>query len=373
MFESSSNRIRYRDEALLEWFFTRGLAQFERSTFGAMIEALRRDKMGATRCRTCKGVGILQTRAAVERHRQRYRPKSDEERHSVWVWVSDGTYVDPSIRVKDPARWDMLANGVKNPDGSGAHLRPQIEERPAVHVIGSECQLCRGSGWVPKKRPSKICPDCAGLRKAEKAKCMTCRGRGRLGYDARPRAAHEESEGVAVDGDVLQRYAIVSRNLSRLSRAHRETLAIYYGQRGLSWGSTPHGRFLALQAGTAAGSKLLERTRVKGDEATEASEDERMANLWDAQRKDPKTWRYDLLEQAQLQAHRRLEEAGGAWVAASSWAPGAPGDWRNPRGVMQQFDEICDEINETAERVEQWNDAWRGAPTQGADGIWRAA
>ena len=299
-------RIRPRDERLLTWYFTRGLSQFERSTMGAMIERLQRDSSGASHCRVCEGVGILETEQAVRRHKHRGK-------HTELV-----------------TRWAL-----KKRDGA------LVDERVAVAqdvAIGSYCQCCWGTGWVPVRHPRPTT------------------------ITARPTCGPPESAGVVVDGEVLRDYAIVSRRLCRMAPSHRLTLELYYGQHGLSWGVTPHGRLLALQAGTLAGKRLLARTKRKGDEATAASADERIANEWDAQQRDPKGWRWDLLQAAQLQAHERIQAATASWQLAS----GAALD----KSVSEQWDDLCDRIDATAERVEAWNDEHR-APVRGADGIWR--
>lgn len=47
------------DEADLEWYFGPGQSAFERSTFGAMLDAMERASFSTTRCARCDGDGVL--------------------------------------------------------------------------------------------------------------------------------------------------------------------------------------------------------------------------------------------------------------------------------------------------------------------------
>lgn len=47
------------DEADLEWYFGPGQSAFERSTFGAMLEACERASFTTTKCARCDGDGVL--------------------------------------------------------------------------------------------------------------------------------------------------------------------------------------------------------------------------------------------------------------------------------------------------------------------------
>src|SRR5512146_2427659 len=88
-----SARISLRDEADLTWYFLHGERKFQRSTHGAITARLERDSMGSSLCPVCGGAGILESEAAVRRHRARWRHPTEGKR-SVTVWKKTGVWVD---------------------------------------------------------------------------------------------------------------------------------------------------------------------------------------------------------------------------------------------------------------------------------------
>jgi hypothetical protein len=307
------DRISLRDESALTWYFLWGRRAFERSTHGAMVERLERDSMGSTRCRVCDGIGILEDEAALERHRQR---KRTTERIVRWRLVErDGVVTDE-----------------------------QVSEWHAVGV-GSECQLCQGTGWTAKKRIKPRCPECWGKGRAARAQCSACLGTGWLTPNVHSTCGNHEEGGVEVEGDTLRNYATTSRALARLDSMAQRTLERYYGVHGQSWANTAHGRIHGLLEFTPAGKRLIKRTRISGDEATEATAAERLAAQADLQKQDPTTWRRELLEEAARQARVALHTAAQAWLAA-----------KGGQGPADDYDALLDAVDATGDAYEAWLD-----------------
>lgn len=340
---ASHATISIGDEAALTWYFRDGQRRFQRSTHGAIVDRLERESAGCVRCRVCSGIGILEDEHAVERHKARRRTTESRRK-----WVV-------AVRHKDVDGRD-----------AGPILTEVEEEVWAPIGIGSYCQFCGGVGVRPKSRPTTLpCPACAGLGKVERQKCRTCHGSGRVSPDVNDPKTRDESYGIEVDGDTLRRFAVVSRRLSGMQRVYQDTLERYYGPLGEYWGghSQQAGRLVALQAGTASGKRLLRRTKQPGDEATGATPEQRIDSQWALQVRDPKTWRYELLEASKHEAQETLAMAQQAW-SRQRITPG----WRD---VLES---VKAHIDETAERVELWNDEFRGEvdwAVPGSDGVYR--
>lgn len=341
---SSSVGFRPRDEEAFRWYFRDGQRRFQRSTHGAIVARLERDSAGCVQCRICRGAGILDCEKSLKRHIER---KKTTEKVRKWI-----------IRAEH-----------KDVDGrdAGPILHEEETEVWAPVGIGSYCQFCKGTGVRPKSRPKTIrCPDCSGLMKAERQRCGTCHGRGRVSPDVGNWKGREESAGVEVDGDTLRRFAVISRRLSRVSQRHQQTIEDYFGPLGEYWGghSVQAGRLVALQPRTKSGRKLLQRTRKKGDEATGATPEQRIDSQWALQTRDPKTWRYELLEASMREAQQLVDSAAKAWLGLEV----TPG-WRDVWEWLQ------DRIDDTAERVEVWNDEFRPVVVDWAvpeaDGVYR--
>lgn len=335
--------ISLRDEAALTWYFRDGQRRFQRSTHGAIVDRLERDSSGSVKCRVCQGVGILEDDDAVGRHKDR---KKTTERRRTWALRE-------------------IHKDVDGRDAGPVLVEEEIEIWAPVG-IGSMCQFCRGTGQRPKgiknRRP---CPDCAGLMKAERQRCKTCYGRGVVSPDVGVRGGREESGGIDVDGDTLRRFAIVSRRLAGIPAVHRDTFERYFGPLGEYWGghSVQAGRLVALQTRTKRGRKLLQRTHTDGDEATGATPEQRMDTQWALQARDPKTWRYELLSGSLDDARKMFDAACKAW-GGGDVTPG----WRD---VLEW---LKGRIDETAARVEDWNDEFRGTvdwAIPGPDGVYR--
>jgi hypothetical protein len=99
---------------------------------------------------------------------------------------------------------------------------------------------------------------------------------------------------------------------------------------------------LALQAHTEPARRLLKRTKRDGDEATGASDEERLAAQIELQRTSPEPWRRKLLDEA-AEAARDLYR----W-AVQAWTGGAQ------RSREEMTEDVMFEIDATGETYEQW-------------------
>lgn len=312
--------ISLADESRITRFFLFDEKRFQRSVHGAMVERLERDSMGSSRCNVCHGAGIIGDEKALACHQGKGRSL---EPRLVW------RITDECPPGAQPAKRRGIARDV------------QITEYHAVG-IGSPCQFCNATGWVAMKRPAARC-ECWGQPRSVKRACPVCLGTGAPQVDARPTHAEVTETRDEVDGDTLKRYAVVSRRLERMSLDDRLTLERYYGAHGFSWANQPGGRELGLLEFTAAGKALVKRTRVKGDEATGASDAERIAVQIDIQARSPEPWRGTLLDEARAQARHALQQAHRAWVHAFGDEP-----WED------RWDELQDDITATGEALEAW-------------------
>jgi len=337
-------RISLRDEAALTWYFLHGERQFQRSTHGAMVERLIRDSMGSARCSVCCGVGILEDEGAVRRHRQH----GTTEKRMGWAVVERRKAVDCGAAYRD---------------GGVVLCEERVEQWHTVGV-GSECQRCRGTGWVARRRPARECEYCARRRserelpdgsttveveplqqwRDRRRMCSECGGTGRAAVTVASTCEEQESGGVEVSGDVLRNYARVNRRLMHLGKG-RVVLELYYGPHGQSWADQSGGRMLALQAHTEAGRRLLRRTKRKGDEATEASPEERLAAQIALQEQSPEPWRRQLLDRAHEEAERAYRQAVEEWIGTDAQPT-----------TDNAVAELMDAIDATAESYEAWLD-----------------
>jgi hypothetical protein len=161
---------------------------------------------------------------------------------------------------------------------------------------------------------------------------------------ARQVCTAHESVGVEVDGDTLKAYAEVNRRLASVPTVHRQTLERYYGPHGQSWASEPWGRLLGLQEFTAAGRRLIGKTKAKGDDATGASPAEKIAAQWDKQRKSPEPWRQTMLDQARDQAQAAITAAQAAFAGSASAT------------LAESWSELGEALDATGDRYAEWID-----------------
>jgi hypothetical protein len=372
-------RISLNDEALITWYFLHAVGKFQRSTHDAMAHQIEKRSSGSSKCHVCGGEGVLTSLSAVNRHRQQYRPSSDpEKRRTVWVWKRTGIVVDQQT-VRDYALRKMLEEPDDTKHDPTLRKQDEIQEMPLDQVVGAECQICQGTGFVARRlrKPRCYCQEsmveyvraCVGLEdettlqelrrqagcwgrgRAARAQCPRCLGTGTPTLDACSTGLDEVSEPITADGDTLRRYALVSRRIGCMSRPTASTLERYYGVHGQSWADQPGGRMVALYEFTPSGRQLLKRTKVKNDEATRASPSERIAAQIALEKTSPERWRRELLDRAAAEARHAHQEAVEAWHGAIGQL-----------GWVEGYSRLCESIDATGEAYEAWIDAnWEAA------------
>jgi hypothetical protein len=135
---------------------------------------------------------------------------------------------------------------------------------------------------------------------------------------ARPTGHSYQAGGYTPDEGALNRYAYISRILSRVGRAAPfglDVLSAYYGDQGARWGRTRHGRLFSVYPLTEAGKELLRRARkrTKGADLGLCAAEE-LAAVFEVQAVQPMPARRLLGEQARREATKHYERACALWV-----------------------------------------------------------
>jgi hypothetical protein len=243
------------DQSALSWYFGPGAAYFERSTFGEQIERTDRLNHVSEICDACDGLGFVELTA------------------------------------------DQIAARVKDFDDAKATENPEKRLEKWTEVCARTlCKACKRGVVATRINTSKRVP-----------------------LTARPKTTSDHEPGQAPDDEALQRYARVSRRLSRMPEDMRGVLRLFFGDVGMWCASKREGRIMALYSLTPAGRKLVAR----GLPAEAASilngmgvrPDQAISEHADQQRSDRKEWRATLLLRARESALVLLAKASREWEA----------------------------------------------------------
>lgn len=310
------------DEGDLIWYFCSALHKFERSVHGAMADRVERDSMSSSKCFVCHCSGVIEDQRAINIHKSNRR---------------GGKTVTTEVAVCKDGIWTT-------------------EKRTQARTvqIGDQCDFCHGTGWLPSPRTKPRC-DCWGLGPRTRSSCPECLGTGVPRFSAVPRHEIKEAAGAEVDGDTSARYALISRRISHLPVVIRVVLSIYYGPHGNSWEDQPQGRILSLMEFTKSGQYLLRKTKQEGDEATGASDAEKLASQWELERRDSNPGRKGALEAAEAQANTVLDIAQQAWLRTKLENQIEEED-EPAKSLAEQMEEILANVNDTASSYETWLD-----------------
>ena len=233
-------------EGELEWYFTEGLALFERSSVGAILDRLERESCAKLSCPKCCGEERRAVVAAMQRQ----------------------------IHLIDR---DMLGAAIMT---------------PGILANGNVCPKCGGTGSV-----------------------FAPMGQGHTGkVTARPMGFEVKQAGYQVDESLMTRYAQVTRWLMRVGSECADVLCAYYGSDACRCAMVdPWGAHLAIMPQTAAGKKLIEKSKAKGDLGLPPIERVRIQAI--LQKSAPIDWRGELIERAYGQAVGLLKLAHEAFAA----------------------------------------------------------
>jgi hypothetical protein len=189
------------DSAELRWYYrSGGLAIFQSSAFGGLLDRAATMAFGGNACERCGGCGFV---PSCSREAESWRQANERERELL-VLVG----IDPS------------------------ELLPPLADRV--------CGVCSGSGWVPKRH------------RANKREALTARPRAHGGTWGSKKG---KTGGVEVGDVSLARLGAVSGRLALLSLHEQAVLEEYYSPSG--------GALVALYPFTAAGKTLLRRNGQK--------------------------------------------------------------------------------------------------------------
>lgn len=298
--------ISLADESSLTWYFGRGGSLFERSTFGAMIDALDADGKGSRECPACRGAGILEVGGI-------------------------GCYAtrDEQLRERKNAERDKRPEQAATP-----------HERPVDR--GGWCPDCRGTGSVSYQRKDErsVCHVCEGRRRGpgysllvfsggQRVKrsfagdpCGECLATGKRPQNVVEKDNGPEENGYSAGEGALERFALVSRRMGRVeavSKLLATVLRAFYGDTGARWGASEHGHLFALYSLTPSGKKLARIGLEKN--APDMTEQERIGVQASLQKQQPNANRRALLTAAANQATELYARAAQAWNASARGKP----------------------------------------------------
>lgn len=255
-------QIEESDEAQLIWYFGDLGTRFERSVFGALLDKVQLGGANSKTCSRCDGAGIIDGPGG-------FSLLVKEVPHGRTVQAETGIGAIPD----ETKRWESVERETKA-------IRRVLPNGEVRDVHGGWCPACRGTGALPQKIKGwrgSVCAECDGKKRTPKflvmrglpngksmvvqtdRPCKGCLGTGRTPQSACPTQGAQENGRAAPDDEILSKFAITSRRLSRL-RARRviwyEALQAYYGDVGAHWAVTERGRIFALYALTPSGKKL---------------------------------------------------------------------------------------------------------------------
>lgn len=236
---NASLRISEADEARLTLYLGELGTRFERSVSGRILEIQEQFGSFSTRCRRCKGSGIIEGPggfAVVVEEVQRTR-QSSTQRRSIEA-IPD-----------ESSRWEA-------------------SEQPAA--TGGWCRPCNGTGSVPKTESGPPpCERCSGSGRAaafnvrpghHDVPCVDCLSTGRAQLTAEPTGSSVEGSDNAPSEGALTLYALTSRQLEavrNVSDVSARAIEVLFGDIGARWARTHHGRMFALYHLTPAGKRLV--------------------------------------------------------------------------------------------------------------------
>lgn len=247
-------RMPLGDEAKLQWYFGVGMAAFERSPMGAMIDRLD----------------------LLANHRERRCKKCEN---------------------------GALPNGRDCPACKGTGFLARFQAAaPPLRTGYCRCPTCKGRG----EHAGKVCSQCDGDRYISED------------VNAYANPDHAEASGYLPDDTSLQRFAWVSRRLALLpGMLHAEVLEAFYGDAGARWGLTRHGRILALYPLTRKGSAWSAAARKESEKhrkSSDLSPSEILGVQAELEKSQPKRERRAALDTCERQAKVLYVQAVRAWL-----------------------------------------------------------
>ena len=224
-------------------------------------------------------------------------------------------------------------------NASPSKAAPQFERISSDKLVGVECPVCAGDGWLYCGKTSAVeCSRCDGKGRLERSirgamvprsgyvRCQKCHGVvggnslcdfcGGHGYSSVHAAFCEhEEEAIAYIDDSIQLFVEQREMLALMSHLDdrlRSYSERYYGPDGDRWARSERGRLFALYDLTRAGKRLLRKSPKAHHQLTPT---ERIAMLAEADKRIPAPDRTELLSQAYWQARELLEQFVTAWSA----------------------------------------------------------
>jgi len=245
--EKRDDVISVSDEATLNWYHSRGVSIYERSTFGAIIEHLKYGAMGSHPCLRCDGAGILDD-GGFRLDDTCRRCKGEGYESETLCPLCRGTRKEASYEVKlEKGGW---CNSCRGTGASGIDRR------------GSKPTACHA---CPGRHKTKQCKNCGTCKRCVAARacrnCRNCLGTGNEPLSVHPLGLDGATGREGADDAALTKFALTSRRLGRMHSRYRRALGKYYGEEGTSWGLTERGRIFALYGETPAGKEIIRNAK----------------------------------------------------------------------------------------------------------------
>jgi hypothetical protein len=232
-------------ESMLEWFWYHAASLFERSTFGAQLARAELESSGTVTCLGCGGNGFAD---------------GDDTKPTTCKGCKGAGLVSYELAKK--ARTGIVLSTDFCPDCDTPSKR---KKQRAAHSLAEQraalldCLEVHAGNERPAPARAPVCP--------------TCRDDGYIETRAVTRSSSGDDGAGALppDGSQIERYAVVSRWLSRLARLprgveHGRVLERWYGMVGLHWGRGGRDnelegcdRFWAVIPLTDEGGKMIRR------------------------------------------------------------------------------------------------------------------
>lgn len=231
-------RISEADERRLTLYLGELGTQFERSVFGRILEVQELNGAFSTRCRRCKGEGIVDGADgfAVVVEEVKQSRQATTQRHSIEAIPDESTRFETRERQVPRGGWCRPCNGT----GSV----PKPEER------APRCAKCDGRGRVAAFNNRPGCHDLP---------CRECLGAGRARLTAEPTGSSLEGSDNVPNEEALEIYAVTSRQLAAVrdrSASCARGIELLFGDQGARWARTAEGRLFALYQLTPSGKRL---------------------------------------------------------------------------------------------------------------------
>jgi len=295
-----------RDAEDLRWFFRRGgSALFEHSTMGPLLARAECISTGAEPCLTCGGAIYRNPDGTIRRERagtgivpkdpRAYARVVEAERQA---WLAQG--IDPPLDYPPPVLDNVECVGTRSRDADGAYVD--------ADYLGTVCDRCRGTGWIPCRQP-RLPPDWPTSLPCDDASFDAWEQRQITAWPTGSSIRSHLGGSVSIGEVDMARMGVIAGRLAAVDDYGPEVkpspvavLAAYYGEAG--------DQLLPLYPLTDAGRRLLRRSQNVMVDLTPM---QRLENELAEDRRQTDAGRKALIDRAHDQAVELYQSACRTW------------------------------------------------------------